>query len=270
MCSNQRECYPTVTAPPPACGKRYKVTPKHILHTRNQPDVTRRQSIRSGLLVTAVALLESECLLSSSANAATDNLGLLRVSLSSLPGLQSINGSVILVVAGATPPLPPVVLTRTGNNTFACVTSICTHAGCTIHTFSSFNNSLDCNCHGSRFSAAGEVLNGPALTPLQSYPAQFDGQDVVTIQIPGLGFKIAGAMVSTAHGRRFRLVISTKAGRIYSVRFRNSPASQPTLVPFSPTQDGALQSLSVAGNGADVSVYVDTPGTQGFFSVWYD
>lgn len=39
----------------------------------------------------------------------------------------------------------------------------CTHLGCTV---TATESGFACPCHGSRFSASGEVLNGPAPRPL--------------------------------------------------------------------------------------------------------
>lgn len=45
------------------------------------------------------------------------------------------------------------------------VSLTCTHLGCALH-WNAAETSWDCPCHGSRFSVDGEVLCGPADTPL--------------------------------------------------------------------------------------------------------
>ena len=55
---------------------------------------------------------------------------------------------------------------RDDANQLHAVSPVCTHLKCIVH-WNRAERSWDCPCHGSRFSYDGDVLEGPALVPLQ-------------------------------------------------------------------------------------------------------
>jgi glycine/D-amino acid oxidase-like deaminating enzyme/nitrite reductase/ring-hydroxylating ferredoxin subunit len=55
---------------------------------------------------------------------------------------------------------------RDEEGTVHAVSATCTHLGCIVN-WNPAERSWDCPCHGSRFAADGQVLNGPAVENLQ-------------------------------------------------------------------------------------------------------
>ena len=58
-----------------------------------------------------------------------------------------------------------VAVHRTQEGEWIALSPVCTHMGCIVH-WNTFEKSWDCPCHGSRFRANGEVLEGPAIAGL--------------------------------------------------------------------------------------------------------
>ncbi|GAB2969635.1 FAD-dependent oxidoreductase [Hymenobacter coalescens] len=61
-------------------------------------------------------------------------------------------------------PLKVAVYRDAQGQTHEC-SAICPHLGCVVH-WNGTEQSWDCPCHGSRFSAYGELMNGPAASGL--------------------------------------------------------------------------------------------------------
>lgn len=62
--------------------------------------------------------------------------------------------------------LGQVAVAKDSDGTVHTLSPSCTHMGC-ILSWNDAEESWDCPCHGSRFTAGGEVLHGPAQKPLE-------------------------------------------------------------------------------------------------------
>ncbi len=82
----------------------------------------------------------------------------------------------VKVVPGAS-----AAIARDAQGVYA-MTLVCTHAGCDMSLDGLVSASgIDCTCHGSRFDVDGNVLSGPASSPLQHYQVTADAQGNLTI-----------------------------------------------------------------------------------------
>jgi Rieske Fe-S protein len=91
------------------------------------------------------------------------------VSLATIPV-----GGAVSAKLGST----PIVVSRPSEGTVVAFSAVCTHLGCTV---APQGKEFDCPCHGSRFDAAsGDVLGGPAPSPLKKLKASVSG-DTVTV-----------------------------------------------------------------------------------------
>ena len=85
-----------------------------------------------------------------------------------------------LATAGGSAVVNNIIVFNTGDQ-YIALSSICTHNGCGVSYDHSAGN-LPCPCHGSVFSTAGSVLEGPADAPLKSYSVREEG-DVLIIEL---------------------------------------------------------------------------------------
>jgi nitrite reductase/ring-hydroxylating ferredoxin subunit len=60
------------------------------------------------------------------------------------------------------------------------INATCTHLGCLVKQAQS---GFDCPCHGSQFTAAGAVTNGPATSPLHYAALSLDPAGNVTLDL---------------------------------------------------------------------------------------
>jgi len=70
-----------------------------------------------------------------------------------------------------------IVITQPQSGSFKAFSAICTHAGCFVSSVS--NGTINCPCHGSRFSITdGSVVQGPATRPLASITIKVEGTSI--------------------------------------------------------------------------------------------
>ena len=141
-------------------------------------DLTRRQLVRrAALAVCAPALARglTGCARRISPNrdvqAVASADGTIVIPAAQVPQLElDRRGGAVVLHASCAP--RPVLLANTGTG-FVALQAICPHAGCEL-AWVGEDLQAECPCHGSRFAGDGTVLNPPARTNLQAYPADQD------------------------------------------------------------------------------------------------
>jgi glycine/D-amino acid oxidase-like deaminating enzyme/nitrite reductase/ring-hydroxylating ferredoxin subunit len=61
----------------------------------------------------------------------------------------------------------PVAVSRAASGELTAVSATCTHLGCVVG-WNPVDRTWDCPCHGSRFTASGDVVSGPTVSPLEA------------------------------------------------------------------------------------------------------
>lgn len=93
------------------------------------------------------------------------------------PAESGIPTSDIPVGGGAIFPDDQYVVTQPSEGDFKAFTAVCTHRQCLVASVS--DGSINCTCHGSRFSIEdGSVVNGPATSPLAEKDVKVTGNSL--------------------------------------------------------------------------------------------
>ena len=69
------------------------------------------------------------------------------------------------------------VVTQPTAGDFKAFSAVCTHSGCLVNKIA--DGTIDCPCHGSKFSLDGAVVDGPAKKPLEPITVRVQGDSIV-------------------------------------------------------------------------------------------
>lgn len=241
---------------------------------RAQGVLDRRSFVRTFALMSAASWIggtELKSLLVAEISAQSSTLpGAFRMNLDNFAALRAEVGSVRLSVTGMPASFRQIIVSRLEDSQFFAVTSQCTHQGQPVSAMNSTSRRLVCPTHGSQFGPDGELLGGPAGSPLTRYNTSFDGGKMLSIEIPGLGFEVVfTSVVNPANSqKRIRLEFPTVNTIRYSVRFRSSLADGAWApVTFSSTIDGPATQTTLTGNNQRASVFVEPSSETGFYAI---
>jgi cytochrome b6-f complex iron-sulfur subunit len=128
--------------------------------------VGRREFLkRTGIVLGAATLAGSfSQILESCSSSTSPNVthGTTTVNIATL-----VTDGQFLVDNTVSPDGTPILVIRQNSTTYTALSMLCTHQGCTVGSPS--GGSILCPCHGSRYDLHGNVLNGPAPSPLKNY-----------------------------------------------------------------------------------------------------
>ena len=72
---------------------------------------------------------------------------------------------------------PLIVINRKGKG-FIALSRVCTHLGCLVG-YNREDEELVCPCHAANFSLEGNVISGPAPSPLKSFPLKVEADHLI-------------------------------------------------------------------------------------------
>ena len=103
--------------------------------------------------------------------------GRLELALAQYPELMERGGSLRILPLGER---DPVYVLAQDDGTFAALSPICTHLGCTVEIQGQW---LACPCHGSMYDRRGAVLQGPAQRSLEHFSTRVSADGVLIIDL---------------------------------------------------------------------------------------
>ena len=198
------------------------------------------------------------------------------IRISDFPVLADGGGSVAIYFSNLR---YPIVINRDYDGAFHALDPTCTHQGCQVENYNPDAFYMICECHGSRFMIDGRVAEGPALADLISYPTQFDGADLLEIELPGVPLRIDRVSLQSSGpgSMRLKLDFPGVSGCKYQVQYFANLSSppQPTLFSLSAGGPATQSSFTVpqftpgnplSGDGTKF-LWIDAPGSSGFFAI---
>ena len=200
------------------------------------------------------------------------HVGLLRVKLSDYPALLEDFGSVRIGINPIDNPdgplgfFYPILINHETGGTYYALDTACRHAGCVVPPYDPFSDAIICPCHGSGYAIDGSVLNGPTVSPLFRYPITFDGVDTLTVELPGLGYRVDSSLVQSADVPMLRLDFPTFENVEYEVKFRERMGDDWTITPFGLSPDNPPDMLSMIADGSPATVFVNRTSPTGFYT----
>lgn len=241
---------------------------------KNLDSVSRRRFVKTFALGTASSLLFGKPWRASVlADITPSGPGKLRIKLSDYPALLEDFGSVRIGINPIDNPIEPlgpfypILINHFSGTTYYALSTFCTHAGCIVPPFVESEGASICACHGSGYGIDGGLLNGPATSPLTQYPITFDGLETLTVEVPDLGYTVESALVQSGNTPRLRLDFFSFQNATYEVCFREHVGQAWVAIPFALTLGGTADQLTLTGDNALKSVFVNRTTPTGFYSV---
>ena len=133
--------------------------------------MTHRSTRRTVILATGASALLAGCSKYDSGGGSSDS------SPKASSGQQLTTTGAVPVGGGTVFKDQKVVVTQPAKGDFKAFSAVCTHQGCLVDKVA--NGTIDCPCHGSRFSVEdGAVKNGPATRPLPAENITVTGNSI--------------------------------------------------------------------------------------------